>query len=379
MLSVAYLVNALSMGGVQKYMVELCNRLNRKQFAPMLIGFRKDRTILDFLKREDVPVWTLDKKGGNDWRIPHRIAQICREQKVDVLHSNNWGTLVETCLAHQLARHTQWLHVQHGLEYNIRKEWPLYKRWCQGVAARWALGRANAVAAVSQATRDFMTHAWGVRNAQVQVIYNGVELNPHLADWNLRRTKRQELGMPENALVIISVGRLDSVKNYPCLIQAFALLRERLPEVRLLLVGDGDDAGRVHTAIHKNRVENSVSCIGNRTDVSELLVASDLFGLASLSEGVSLSILEAMSAGLPVVATEVGGNPELIDEAVGALVPAENPIALSQTLYQFLSSAERRGQCSKAARMRVEQHFTQERMVAQYESLYMQLVSGIRY
>jgi glycosyltransferase involved in cell wall biosynthesis len=186
----------------------------------------------------------------------------------------------------------------------------------------------------------------------------------------MRARVRKELGIPDNALVVGTVARLDPVKDIPTLIRAVAQRHNAdLPTI-LLVIGEGSERAHLEASAREVGTASSVRFLGHRDDARDLLAACDLYANSSISEGISLTILEAMAAGLPVVATRVGGTPEIVDASCGRLVPSRDPDALAATLTALAQDAPLRLALGREARARVEQRFTLDRMVREYRDLY---------
>ena len=185
--------------------------------------------------------------------------------------------------------------------------------------------------------------------------------------------------MPPGGLVIGTVGRLAEVKDQLTLVRAFAEVLRQSPahrdRLRLVIVGDGPLRPAVEACIQEEGIEPWVWLAGDRDDVPELLRLFDLFVLPSLGEGISNTILEAMATGLPVVATRVGGNPELVDDGVtGALVPVSDPAAMARAIADYIQDQERMRQHGAAGRVKVAENFTWERCTEEYLSVYDELL-----
>jgi glycosyltransferase involved in cell wall biosynthesis len=175
--------------------------------------------------------------------------------------------------------------------------------------------------------------------------------------------------------VVVNVGRLDPVKDQAGLIVAFKLLCDSLPamaaQLRLVIVGEGVCRNDLEALVVRSGLRDQVCLLGDRKDVPEILAECDLFALSSVAEGIPLTLLEAMAAGLPVVATHVGGVGEVVvDGVTGTLVEPGNPAALAQALHGYMEDGSRRGKHGDAGRQRVGQRFSLPAMLAGYTSLY---------
>ncbi len=227
--------------------------------------------------------------------------------------------------------------------------------------------KTDAVVAVSQAVgRDMAAE---VPADRLSVILNGVEPTPTR---RRRREVRAELEISETETVGIIVARIDGMKGHDDLIEAWAKLHAAGRRATLLIAGDGAArADREALARERGLDTKQIRFLGFRGDVPDLLAASDFFLLPSLTEGLPLSVLEAMSHGLPIVATDVGGIPELVTDGVhGLLVPPKSPDLLAAAIAQVVGDADLRGRFGAAGKLRVTEDFSFDGMICQYETLY---------
>jgi len=213
---------------------------------------------------------------------------------------------------------------------------------------------------------------------KVVTIYNGVQTNEFAALAARAAARgRRAFGIPAGAPLVGAVGRLHRQKGFTDLITALAQVREHLPAVRLLLVGDGELRGDLEAHAQALGLSEVVTFAGLRTDIPEILAELDLFALPSLWEGLPNVVLEAMAAGLPVVATAVGGTPEVVVDGVsGLLVPPHDPAALAEALVFLLRDPGMRRKIGQAGRKRVGQCFSVGQMVRKTEDLYETLLNG---
>jgi glycosyltransferase involved in cell wall biosynthesis len=187
----------------------------------------------------------------------------------------------------------------------------------------------------------------------------------------MRRQVLQGLGLPEDAFLIGNVGRLNWAKDQAGLIRAFAQVHAHHPSAALLLIGDGELRAELEQRAHFEGVRDAVHFLGDRNDVRDLLQGLDLFVLSSASEGYSMALLEACAAALPIIATDVGGNSEIIDSGcTGQLVPPGEPDALAEAMLHLLDKPHLASAYGQAARVWVETHGSLEAMADHYERLY---------
>lgn len=243
------------------------------------------------------------------------------------------------------------------------------------LASRLLNHRYDRIVAPSPAILDAVAASEHAPREHMQCIPNGVDaarFRP--ADTTRRQRLRAQLGLTQDVLLIGCVADLFAVKRHVDLIDAFALVREKFPLTHLLLIGDGPLHSAIEARAHEHHIEAGVHLLGSRKDVDSLLPALDLFVLASDTEGLSNAILEAQACGLPVVATCVGGNPDLVDDDCGTLVPARDPTALAEAMCPMLRSPVLRERMGTVGRARVMRNHSLDSMAEAYDSLYHELV-----
>lgn len=361
----ALLVNHLKGGGKEQFVVTLANALRADGHLPIVVCLERAGRLARSLDPA-VPCVELGKAPGNSLRILSSLAGQLKDHAVDVVHSNNWGTLVESLAASQLAGGLPVVHTQHGLDYErgrTRGASSRAKLWAQ----RFAGKRLSAIAAVSRDVQRMVVQEWRLPEAAVTLVHNGVPLAPSPV---AREEARIRLGLPNGAFVVGTVGYLRPVKAYPDLVRAVATLRRAVPDARLVIVGDGPSRHEIDEAVRVTGARDWVSLPGSRSDVPDLLKAFDVFAMSSLSEGISLALLEAMAAGLPSVVTNVGGNPEIIAGPEGVLVPSGNITSMAEALACYATAPALRSAAGSAALERVRRAFSVSQMSGAYAGMY---------
>ncbi|HXK59606.1 MAG TPA: glycosyltransferase family 4 protein [Acidobacteriota bacterium] len=288
-----------------------------------------------------------------------RLRQILRGRHFDVIHFNTPRPIVAGGLMAALA----------GVKVRIssrRVNFPLKSRFSR-LKYNWL---QDAIVTVSDTIRETLL-AGGVSPSLVRVIYEGVDL--HWID--RQQPPKERLG--NGNLVVGTVAHLSQEKGHETLLKAAASLKSRFHNVTYLLVGDGELRSRLHQLTSQLRIETQVNFTGFRSDCEGLMKQFDVFCLPSRSEGLSSAILAAMANSLPVVATNVGGIPELVvDGETGILVEPDNPSELAAALSRLLASRELRRRLGQQGRRRIERHFTLQRKLDQTERLYRSLLAS---
>jgi len=241
------------------------------------------------------------------------------------------------------------------------------RRLVNPLAARMA----DRIAAVSYDLRRHMT-AEGFPASRIEVVHNGID--PGRGRSSSRDELRTSLGLSENTIALGTVARLDPVKHLTTALDALGILRQEGLDVVLVVAGDGPERDALRAHAQRTAVDAHVRWLGHRDDARRWLEACDVYVNTSISEGISLTVLEGMAAGLPIVATAVGGTPELVDAACGTLVAPRNPEALAEAIRPLITDPALRCRMGTAARQRILSAFTLDRMVERYAAMYEELL-----
>ena len=363
-------------GGAAQCVVDLAIGLADAGLRPTVVCLERAGYLADELSHRGVTVIGPLKKTGNDPTAPFRLAAILREHRVDVAHCHNWGGLVDTVLAAKLARMTPVLHTQHGLDYGFSDAPDHLRSRLRTVVKTLACQGVTKVATVSQEVAQMVTREWRVSPSRVSVVHNGVRVPAPDEGVEIRSRWRRELGIDESDMLIGTVAVFRPVKDLHTMLEAMSLVAKETSRAKLVLMGAGPQKEELEAAVARLGLQSVVHFPGFRRDASQLLPALDVFVLSSLSEGISLALLEAMAAGVPSVATRVGGNLEILQPpGCGLLVPPRSPRDLADAILSLVNDPARRRELSTAGRRRVEQAFSLRRMIGAYESLYASLVN----
>lgn len=315
------------------------------------------------LVRRGVEVISLYRPPGFQPSVARRLAAVARRQRATVLHCHHYSPFIYGSLAAVGRRTLPLVFTDHGRLFDCA---PSRKRRL----ANTIFGRLpGTFCTVSEDLKRHMVRE-GFPAERVRVIHNGIEPGA-MPTMHARNAARQALGVAADRFLVGTVARLEPVKDLPVLIEAFTHLTAALPRAELVIVGDGTQRAALMDAARIRAVADVVHFIGARPDARTLLPAFDVYVNSSVTEGISVTILEAMAAGIPVVATHVGGTPEVVlHGATGVLVPSRNAAMLARAIMELAASPTRAGCLSAAARQRVAAHFTLNRMAESYLELY---------
>jgi glycosyltransferase involved in cell wall biosynthesis len=362
---VAFVVHAMQVAGTEMLVAEIIRRLGSR-LVPTIVCLDDVGELGERLREEGVTVRSLARRPGLDLRIPHRLAAVLRESDVDVVHAHQYTPFFYSALA-KLLPWSGWrlVFTEHGRHY------PDIVSRKRRLANRLLLARlVHHVTAVCQFSAESLAVADGFARRQVEVIENGIDLPGPMQE--SRAGLRARLGLDVRRQYIACVARFHPVKDHRTLLQAFAQLAPRVPDAELLLIGDGQLRHALEAQAEQLGIRPRIRFLGVRRDVPDLLAASDLFVLSSVSEASSLTLLEAMAARLPVVVTDVGGNPEIVrNEVDGILVPRASPDQLAAAVQRILSTPDAGRRMGDSGRERVEAHYRLDRTVQRYYQCYL--------
>jgi len=359
---VLHLITELNVGGAEKALVRLLALLNRGRFDPTVAClFGGDGPVAADIRALDIPVVDLGMTAKWRWDALWRLYRLLRQERPTILHTWMFHANIPGRLLGRLAGVPIVISGERtmGMESHLRY-------WLNRMTAPLA----DRITCVSQQVAGFVVNHIGIPRSKIIVIPNGIEL-PHFEHPFDATQIRWELELPVDRVLVGTIARLNPVKRLDILLHAL----RALSDVYAVIIGDGPERARLTALSEDLGLMGRVHFAGQQANVWPWLAAWDVFALSSDWEGMSNALLEAMAAGLPVVATAVGGTPDLvIDGATGFLVPRRDPTALAEALASLVNDAEMRRRMGQAGRERVLQHFSIGRMVEQTQDLYEQLL-----
>jgi sugar transferase (PEP-CTERM/EpsH1 system associated) len=358
---VVHVVTTLAVGGLEKVVLDLMRFATPDRFAMRVVCLDESGVLEEQFARIGVPVDVIGTAGSVPARIL-RLAKHLRQVKPHLLHTHNPQAHLHGALAARLAGVPTVVHTKHGREYMERPA----LAWASRQASRWT----SRFVAVSEDAASVAREVEGVPAGIVRVIHNGIDTDLFAA-----RTPRTVLA-PRRA---VTVGRLSPIKDHATLLHAVRRVVDTVPTFQLDIVGDGPVKPELEARCESLGLCGRVHFHGYHEQVAGFLAAADFFVLPSISEGVSIALLEAMASGLPAVATDVGGNREVVVTGeTGYLVPARAADVLAAVMVRILSDVAGLERMGRAARRRVEQQFNLRTMVQQYEQLYLECLAPTR-
>lgn len=367
---VCQILHDLQVGGAQMLAARLARAL-RESYSFVFICLDEIGALGEELREEGFAVHQVSRRPGLDQGCPRRISRILRAEQVDLLHCHLYTPFFYGIAARLGYRRPAVLFTEHGRPF---PDHPGFKR---KAANRLLLERRDRVVGVGAAVRRALEVNEGIAADRVGIVYNGIDLSRHTGEPVCRRTIRREIGVDPDDFLVLQVARLDPVKDHTTALRAIAQVALHRTDVRLVIVGEGPELHVIKRLIAELGIEKYVWLLGLRSDVPRLLIAADAFLLTSVTEGIPLSVIEAMASGLPVIATNVGGVGEVVEDGVtGFLSPAKDPLALAGNLLRLGNDSKLSETLGNAGRIRAQALFAEERMFAEYRKIYEEMLVG---
>jgi glycosyltransferase involved in cell wall biosynthesis len=358
LIDVVHLVTSVEFGGLEKVVLDLARRRTREMFEMQVMCLETAGALAPRFAELGIPVETIGRPG--DWYLQRvtRLARRLRAVRPQVLHTHNPGPHLHGALAAGLARVPVLVHTKHGRNKVERR--------LVRTINRFAASRSDCVVAVSDDAATVSREVERVPPAKIRTIHNGVDLE-HYAYRGPRAGR--------TGLRAVTVARLDPVKDQATLLRAVRLIADKDPSFSIDVVGDGPSRSELEILRAELHLEHHCRFHGFQGDVRPFLAQADVFVLSSISEGIPLTLLEAMAMGLPGIATDVGGNREVIVQGeTGYLVPVRSPAALAEAVLRLKTEPAGLDRLGQGSRRRVEEEFSLAAMVARYEALYLELL-----
>lgn len=358
---VLHLIQGLEVGGLEKVALNLAAGLDQTRFRSSICCYDSLGPLAERCG-EEIRVHLLKRRVGVDYTYPIRLARLLRRERVDVLHLHNATAFFYGVFAGRLAGTRAIVFTEHDREFPSKHGLRIVHRILGLLTSRTIV--------VAKYLRRNLWIYEGFNPAGVRVIYNGVSSNGFCGPTDTAGL-RDELRILPSSRVIGIVGRLDPIKNHKCLFDAMKDVVAQMPGAMLLVVGDGPLRKDLERIVEDLGLREHVRFLGTRDDVPALLSLMELFVLCSHSEGLSLTLLEAQAAGKPIVATDVGGNGEVVvDRVNGILVPPNDSGALARALLELLNDSAYAHKLGAEGRKQFERLFNLDNMISSYEELY---------
>ena len=360
MKNVLHLCESSDTGGAESVLVNLVESLDESRYRSV-VCLLSDGWLKGQLEKRNIETVVIPQPYSFDFRWLFRLYRLLKERSIDVMHSHEFATNVYASVLSSVTG-VPVIATAHGKNYYGEK-------WRRRLAYRF-VARQSVMVAVSEDLKGFLAQRIGIPPGRIRVVHNGIDLSRYKVQ-ERSYAVRAELGISAGQRVVGTVGNLFAVKGQTYLLRACKAVASAFPDFVLLVAGEGEEWGPLEKEASDLGLAANVRFLGFRDDVPSLLQAMDVFVLPSLSEGLPLSILEALALQKPVVATNVGGIPEILQDGVtGYLVSPRNPESLAEKILLLLRDPQIAANMGRAGRKRVEDAFGLDRMVREYQSLY---------
>lgn len=367
---VGFVLHVMQVAGAEVLVAETIRRLG-PAIDPVVLCLDGIGALGERMQAEGTDVVALGRRPGLDLGVARRMARVIRARRLQVLHAHQYTPFFYGALAARLANiGTRVIFTEHGRHY------PDVVSWKRRFANRVVFDRlADRITGVSDFSARGLAEHDGFRRGRIEVIENGIDLARYQRPTD-RAALRLRLRLDPLRRYVASIARLHPVKDHPTLLDAFQLVARAVSDVDLLLVGDGPLRGALEKQAAALGIAGRVRFMGVRDDVPDILAAIDVFTLSSLSEAASITLLEAMAAAVPVVVTEVGGNPEIVRKAIdGLLTPRGDASALAAALVEVLADTSLAASLGRHAAERVRNRYQLDRTIQRYFEMYQDLAS----
>ncbi|WP_168204052.1 glycosyltransferase [Aliikangiella coralliicola] len=365
MLKVLHIVQSLNVGGLENGVVNLVNQADKNHLDVDVLCLRDKGTLAAKVIDSESRVHFDGNQSESILTAIKKVYALCKGKKYDIVHTHGWATMLPGYIGAKLAGIATIINGEHGTLYFSSKT--------QIIAQNLLFKLMDLNLSVSKVLIDEIKSKFDYRGDNFKAILNGVDEKKFSPDSTSRNEIRNSLNIGPDDFVVGSVGRLVEVKNYPCLIRAFA----GLPSARqsyLVLAGYGDQQTKLEQLCQELGVADSVKFLGKRSDIPAIINSYDVFVLPSFREGLSNTILESLSCGVPVIASNVGGNPEMVMDGInGFLFESDNDQALIEKIASLQGNQDLLMDFSNKARKLVLESFTLDTMVDNYQSAYYEL------
>jgi sugar transferase (PEP-CTERM/EpsH1 system associated) len=369
-------VHSLHVGGLENGLVNLLNRLDPERFRQTVCCLTSAGTLAERIKVPGVEIMELNVPAGQ-FRFPLlRLTKIFHRLSPNIVHTRGWPT-VDAVFAARCARVSYLVHGEHGREHSDIDG----NNWKRNQVRRLVGHVVDRYVIVCDFFRSWLNEACRVKNERIVYIPNGVDTEKFrpldcgsvlkASPSEVRKRLRSQLGLPPDPVLVGTVGRLDPVKDFPTLMKGFRQIKDSFSGAKLVIVGDGPVRSNLSRLGEELGLDSSLIWLGERNDIPELLRSFDIFVQTSIFEGMSNTILEAMASSLPIIATDTGGNPEVVSNGEnGILVPVGGITELSGALQRYLSDPVLRYKHGSNSRRRAIDCFDLSLMAARYAEMY---------
>lgn len=358
-----HIIPSMNIGGREKVVLDLVDYIDKSKFEVEIACLGSEGTFHEKFKKLHLNLHFFNKHPGFDVGLFGRLKKLIVRGKYQVVHCHNPGALIYGSIGAMFSGVSKIINTEHGYGTEISKRKVLLETVLRN--------KIYATVAVSDDLKRKLCEHSLANPKKIVTIHNGIPCynSQPIAD---KAAVKKSLGIDAGDFVVGTVGRLEAIKDQKTLLEGFNIFQRKRSDTKLVIVGDGKERRNLHKTASSLNLDRSIVFTGERNDVDRLLRSMDAFILPSLSEGISITLLEAMRAGTPVIATSVGGNVEIVENNTsGFLIPHSSPGIIADKLFHLMESREVADSMRINAERRIQQHFNIVTCAEKYESLYL--------
>ena len=368
-INIMQITHDLNIGGLQRLVVDISRHLDKARYQVTVCALREGGILEKELANDNIKVIKLPAaRNGVDYLAFWKLYKILRDERPHIIHTHNTQPFAEGSLAAFLAGVPVCIHTEHGRQFPDKKRYML--------AERFFSYYVDQIIAVSDSAKKDLVEYEKIRPDKIQVIMNGIDGDKYTVNID-RNRKLKDLGIDNRYDFILGfVGRLSPEKGLTYLLKAMRLVVDKYPAALLLIAGEGVLLGDLRKETEQLNLNNNIMFLGPRSDIPEIMKLLDIFVLPSLREGLPLVLLEAAAASLPIVATDVGGNKEIVTDGLnGFLVKPEDEQSLFRAIEYFIINEEMRKHYGQHSFDAFGNRFSIDSMMQAYEDIYHKCLS----
>ncbi len=372
-INILYIIWSLDVGGAERIVVSLAKYINKDKYNPIVCCLNYKGKLAEELEGMSIKVIALDKKPNIDLSIIPKLIRVIKEHRIHIVHTHLWTADFWGRIAAKFAGVPVIISTAHNVDCWKPKMFLFMDRFLAKFSDK--------IIAVSNSVKEFYV-SQVISDNKIEVIYNGIDVKQGLSPQGTvpvlqcpSAKIREEFGIRQGETVLAIIGRLVPQKGHIYFLEMMQILRNKYPNIRGLIIGEGQLKEKLISKAKELHLEKNVIFTGLRKDIPDLLNVIDIMVSSSTYEGLPMILLEAMAAGKPIVATRVGGNPEIIDEGkTGFLVPAKDPQALADRVSSLLDDSECARRIGESAQEKVQSLYSIEKMLHDTENIYDELL-----
>lgn len=363
-----HIIETLDAGGAEKVLVDIVNHLP-EEFESIVCCLKTSGIMAHRFVKNNLKIIELNKRNGNDFKLVFKLRHLLVKHEIDVVHAHNWNTFCESILACILSKGSKRIiHTIHGYHFDYPNSlYGQFKKRIRHFIEKLLSFRSYKICTVSNEIKRYIENEIQIKGSKIEVVLNGIDVDadaPYSISTSVINNKN-------NFFSLCFVGRLAVVKNLYTLLNAMKIIRKSISSIRLFIVGDGPERISLEAYAQEIGIDDCVIFLGYRDDVKSILRSMDVLILPSFYEGISVALLEAMSCGRPVIASQVGGNVEtVIHNETGLLFPPRDINALAECVIELYSNPELCHRMGRNAKTRARKNFNIKTTIIQYVELY---------